>query len=162
MENSQRISRVDFMARIPYTKYIFNPPSEPLSFEQYEALRHLSDAEFKKQLRQVKKTAGRDGMKEFWSSWKFCLIVLVVCVVLASILDLINRAWKAWGIFEGIFTICMLIMVLTFFGTLYSSLLSLSSSSQFVAEVAKLLKRQRSTALKATSYREFLSAFPDR
>lgn len=145
------------MIRVSYTNYRFKPPTEPLSDEQYEAFRQLSDAEFKMQLRQAKKTAGREGSKEFRDSWKFFLIVLVVCGVLGEVSDRLSKIVGAFGVITAI---CGIIITLALFGTLYSSLLSLSSSSRFVADVAKFLKKQRSVALKATSYREFLTSYP--
>lgn len=144
------------MIRIPYTSYGFNPPAEPLSESQYDALRHLSDSQFRMQLKQAKKVAGREGWKEFWESWKFLLMVMVGCAVLITIFDSFRKVSE---VFETIGSVFGIIFVLALFGTLYSSCLSLSSSSRFVAELGKYLKSQRKTVLLSESYSHYVASF---
>jgi hypothetical protein len=127
-----------------------------LTEEQYDELRHLSDSQFRMQLKQAKKIAGKEGWLEFWESWKILLIVMIGCAALGTIFDSFR---KVSGIFETIASIFGIIFALALFGTLYSSLLSISSSSRFVSELGKYLKSQRKSVLLSGSYSNYVTIF---
>ena len=83
-------------------------------------------------------------------------MVMIGCAVLVTVFDSFR---KVSGIFETIASVFGIIFVLALFGTLYSSLLSLSSCSRFVAELGKYLKGQRKSVLLSESYSHYVAFF---
>jgi hypothetical protein len=144
------------MIRIPYTNYGFTPPAEPLTKEQYDDLRHLSDSQFRMQLKQAKKIAGREGWSEFFDSWKILLMAMASCALLSWIFSLLE---KYSVVFEWISGLFLIFLILAFFGVLYSSALSISSNVTFVYVLGRFLKKQRSEVLISLTYSDYISSY---
>ena len=143
--------------RIPFTSYEFKQPTEPLTEAQYETLRHLSEPQFKEQLKMGKREMGRSFRAELYGDLKFFLILLVVGSTLMFLLDFLFRKIDKYGIAETIAVIIGIIIMLSFFSTLYSSMLSSGSNSRLVKDFAKFMLSQRKDVLSSQNYADYLA-----
>lgn len=142
--------------RITFTNYDFKRPTAPLTEAQYESLRQLSDPQFKEQLKQAKKDAGREFRAEYTGELKFLAILLTGGIALIFFLGLFTKFDKH-GILDIVCPIIGIILMLAFFGILSSLSLSSSTNSKSIKDFAKFLKDRRTDVLMSQDYSGYLA-----
>lgn len=142
--------------RITFTNYDFKRPTTPLTEAQYETLRHLSDPQFKEQLKLAKKEAGREFRAEYMADLKFLAISTVSGIAMILFLDLF-RKYDTHGILETISVIIMIILMLAWFGNLGGLSLSSSTNSKSIKDFANFLKERRQDVLMSQDYAGYLA-----